>query len=111
MLAAPSTHEPVTEMPRCRTAIRNAPPPGESRRTVNGEAVLIGRQRSAKIGCGIRAELQAASVIAAIAHTTHRGPGKQVGANAAILSCRPVIVARRHRFLLQNGFSRQGPRK
>src|ERR1039457_5442169 len=85
----------VTEMPRCRIAIRNVPPPGVTARNVIGNAALTVRQRSVKIGCGgALGALQAWSMAASNAQAAHRGRGKHVVADAAILKLQPDLSRR-----------------
>src|SRR5450631_2182439 len=75
-------------MPRCRTVIRNVPPPGEAISSAMGAAPLMPRQRSARIDSGARGAPHAMSVAASNAQAAHRGLGKKALASAAILSCR-----------------------
>lgn len=99
-------------MPRCRIAIRNVPPPGVTARNVIGNAALTVRQRSVKIGCGgALGALQAWSMAASNAQAAHRGRGKHVVADAAILSCSLICRGENRRSLLPyNRGPGQGPR-
>ena len=103
----------VNEMPRCRTATRSVPSPGESTGNVIGSAVLTGTQRSVRIARGgATGALQAYSMTAASnAQAARGGRVKHALVNAAILSLIPSCRGKkRHPLLPHNRGPGQGLR-